>query len=60
MATKDKPRRENPMTCYARHDLKRRAEKLAAVDPRWSVSRILETSLERTLPELEKELTGKA
>jgi hypothetical protein len=48
------------MSTYVRPDIKRRVKKLAEVDPRWSISRIIEESLERSLPEIEKELKGRA
>jgi hypothetical protein len=59
-ATVKEKLRENPMSTYVRPDLKRRVKKLAEVDPRWSISRIIEASLERALPALEKELKGRA
>jgi hypothetical protein len=60
MPNKDTKLRDNPMSTYVRPDIKRRVKKLAEVDPRWSISRIIEESLERSLPEIEKELKGRA
>jgi hypothetical protein len=60
MPLKETKLRDNPMSTYVRPDIKRRVQKLAEIDPRWSISRIIEESIERCLPALEKELRGKA
>ena len=54
MRKKRNPQRDYPVTAYLTPVLKRRATKLASTDPRLSVSKLIEESLEMQLPELER------
>ena len=54
--TQDERRKYNSVTSYLPPELKQRAMRLAESDPRLSVSRIIEESLERYLPQLERKV----